>query len=156
MSRTGVAMLCATAVTLAATACAPREDPRATSIRNRLHHDAVIPHEQIVEVFQVVASAIAKRTMTATKAGIPIALEDNDRQEVLGMMIDPAGVYDAGLKRENGRTLRGFNAPATPTMSEIDASKTMWIDVETLRPARYDFEYSAPGFGDYSYELTFR
>ena len=40
-------------------------------------------------------------------------------------------------------------------MSEVDATQTLWIDVDTFVPKRYEFQYSMPGFGDYAYDLTF-
>jgi hypothetical protein len=152
MVRGLVAILCAAAVS---TACAPRQDPRAASLRERLRQETPIPHEEIAATFEVVAGMIAGKTMSAKKNGVALTVDDNQRVEVLGMLSDPVGVYDAGLERNEGHMRRGFNAPATPMMSEIDASKTLWIDVETLRPVRYDFAFSAPGFGDYSYELFF-
>ena len=33
-------------------------------------------------------------------------------------------------------------------MSELDATQTLWIDVDSFVPKRYEFEYSSPGFGD--------
>jgi hypothetical protein len=53
-----------------------------------------------------------------------------------------------------GMTLRGLNANATPPMSEIDASQTLWIDVDTFQPRRYEFAYSMPGLGDSAYDLV--
>jgi hypothetical protein len=146
-------VLCAIVI---GTACARRENPRLAGLRDRLRQDTPMPHEEIAGAFQIVAAAIAGTTLTAKKNGVPLTLDDDQRREILGMLSDPAGVYDAGLERGGGRVQRGFNAPATPAMSEIDASKTLWIDVETLRPVRYDFAFSSPGFGDYSYELLFK
>jgi len=48
---------------------------------------------------------------------------------------------------------RGLTTGATPAMSELDAMQTLWIDVDSFVPRRYEFAYSSPGFGDYSYDL---
>ena len=74
---------------------------------------------------------------------------------MLGLLTDPAAVYDAGPKTEGNATWRGLKAGGTPVHSEVDATQTLWIDVETFEPRRYEFEYSMPGQGDYSYDLSF-
>jgi hypothetical protein len=38
--------------------------------------------------------------------------------------------------------------------SELDAARTLWIDVETFLPHRFELTYSLPGFGDYAYDLV--
>jgi hypothetical protein len=39
-------------------------------------------------------------------------------------------------------------------MSELDAMQTLWIDIDSLVPRRYEFAYSSPGFGDYAFDLV--
>ena len=58
-------------------------------------------------------------------------------------------MYDGGLRIEGGASWRGLTAGGTPVLSDVDALQTRWIDIETFRPRRYDFEHSMPGLGDY-------
>jgi hypothetical protein len=63
-------------------------------------------------------------------------------------------VYDGGLKVDGKNAWRSLKTGGTTPLSELDATQTLWIDVDTFVPKRYEFEYSSPGFGDYSYDLT--
>jgi hypothetical protein len=74
---------------------------------------------------------------------------------VLGLLSDPGEVYDGGLRVDGKKVWRGLKTGATPALSELDATQTLWIDVDSFVPRRYEFEYSSPGFGDYAYDLTF-
>ena len=74
---------------------------------------------------------------------------------MLGMLSDPGEVYDGGLRVDGKNVWRGLKTGGTAAMSELDATQTLWIDVDSFVPRRYEFEYSSPGFGDYAYDLTF-
>jgi hypothetical protein len=99
---------------------------------------------------------IAGKSVQVREGAISRTLDNEQRLAVLGVLSDPDAVYDGGLRLEGNATWRGLKAGATPVLSELDATQTLWIDVETFLPRRYEFEYSSPGFGDYAYELTFR
>ena len=37
----------------------------------------------------------------------------------------------------------------------VQAPGTVWIDVSSLLPRRYEFTYAMPGFGDTAFDLVF-
>ena len=61
----------------------------------------------------------------------------------------------ADLKVDGQNVWRGLKTGGATVLSELDATQTLWIDVDSFVPRRYEFEYSSPGFGDYAYDLTF-
>lgn len=149
-------LLAVTVLGLTANACGPREDPRAAVLRERLTQDKELSRSEIVTLFDLVAPVIEGKSVAIRKGAVTTPLDEKQRLDVLGLLGDPAAVYDGGVKVEGKRTLRAICAPGTPVMSEIDATQTLWIDAATFAPVRYDFAYSTPGFGDYSYDLSFK
>jgi hypothetical protein len=136
-------------------ACGPAEDPVRTGLRTRLKQETRLTPTEIHTLFEQIGPAIADKKVTVKEGALVRTLNDEQRTAVLGMLSDPAVVYDAGLKTDGGNVWRGLRTGATSPMSELDAMQTLWIDVETFTPRRYEFEYSSPGFGDYAYDLAF-
>jgi hypothetical protein len=80
-------------------------------------------------------------------------LEGEDREVVLGMLTNRAGVFDEGLKATDGEQMRVFNAPGRSTNPEIEASRRLFIDVDSFLPRRFEFAYAFPSPEDYTLEL---
>lgn len=72
---------------------------------------------------------------------------------MLGMLIDRTGVFDEGVRSGGGRQARVFNAPGQSNNPEIEASRRLFVDVETLLPLRFEFAYAFPSPDDYAYDL---
>jgi hypothetical protein len=151
-----VVLLVVTVVGGMASACGAGEDPRAAVLRERLKQEKELSRAEIVTLFDLVAPVIDGKSVTIRKGAMTTPLDEKQRLEVLGLLGEPTAVYDGGVKVEGDRILRAICAPGTPAMSEIDATQTLWIDTATFVPVRYDFAYSVTGFGDYSYDLSFR
>jgi hypothetical protein len=130
------------------------EDPSRTAMRARLKQESRLTPNEIRTFFDQVAPVIANKRVTVTEGALTRALDDEQRTSVLGMLSDPGSVYDGGLKVDGKNAWRGLKTGGTTPLSELDATQTLWIDVDTFVPKRYEFEYSSPGFGDYSYDLA--
>ncbi len=70
------------------------------------------------------------------------------------MLSQPAGMFDEGLRRERGAALRVLNAPGRSTKAEIEAAQRLLIDIETLLPRRYQFDYAVAGPDDFAVDLA--
>ena len=135
--------------------CRAPEDPVRTALRARLKQEARLSPDEIRRLFDEIAPVIAGKNVAVRQGALTRTLDDRERATVLGMLSDPADVYDVGTRTEGQRLGRGLRTGATPTMSELDASQTLWVDVDSFTPRRFEFEYSSPGFGDYSDDLSF-
>jgi hypothetical protein len=135
-------------------ACQP-EDPSRTALRARLKQENRLTPDEIRAFFDQIATVIANKKVTVKQGALTRALDDEQRTGVLGMLSDPGSVYDGGLKVDGKSQWRGLKTGGTPPMSELDATQTLWVDVDSFVPKRFEFEYSSPGFGDYAYDLTF-
>jgi hypothetical protein len=122
-------------------------------MRARLKEERRLTPDEVRALFDQIAPAIASKKVSIRQGAITRELTADERTSVLGMLSDPNSVYDDGLRREGSGTWRGLKTGATPAMSELDAMQTLWIDVDSFVPRRYEFAYSSPGFGDYSYDL---
>ena len=136
-------------------ACQAAEDPARASMRARLKQDARLTPEEVRGLFAQIAPGIAGKELQVTQGALTRTLEDRERASVLGMLSDPGEVYDGGLKVDGKSVWRGLKTGGTTAVSELDATQTLWIDVDSFLPRRYEFEYSSPGFGDYAYDLAF-
>ena len=136
-------------------ACQSSEGKARAAFSARLKLETSLTPTEIHEFFEYIAPAIAGKTLNVRQGAVSRVLDERQRLEVLGILSDPAAVYDGGLKTVGMARWRGLTAGATPAQSEIDAMQTLWIDVDTFVPQRYEFAYSMPGFGDYQYDLSF-
>jgi hypothetical protein len=134
-------------------ACHPSEDPARVSMRARLKEERRLTPDEIRLLFDQIAPEIGHKTVSVKQGAVTRELTADERTSVLGTLSDPASVYDEGLRREGKSIWRGLTTGATPAMSELDAMQTLWIDVDSFAPRRYEFAYSSPGFGDYAYDL---
>src|SRR6476620_1168211 len=151
MWRMACVMIAATSVV----ACRAAEDPARASLRARLKQQMRLTPEEVRELFAQIAPVIAGKQVHVTQGAFSRPLEDSERTSVLGMLSDPGEVYDGGLKVDGKNVWRGLKTGGATVLSELDATQTLWIDVDSFVPRRYEFEYSSPGFGDYVYDLTF-
>ena len=144
-------MIAATSVV----ACRAGDDPARPSLRARLKQERRLTPDEVRGLFAQIAPVIAGKQVHVTQGALSRRLEDRERSSVLGMLSDPGEVYDGGLKVDGKNVWRGLKTGGAPVLSELDATQTLWIDVDSFVPRRYEFEYSSPGFGDYAYDLTF-
>ena len=98
--------------------------------------------------------SIGSRRLRVLELGGVRELDPVIRSEVLSVLTSGISIEDTGARVEQGRAWRGLSGPGTPPRSELDATRTLWIDVDTLRPVRYELTYSLPGYGDYTYDLS--
>src|SRR4030095_10576556 len=119
------------------------EDPARAALRARLKQEDRLTPDEIRAFFDQIAPAIADKRVTVKQGALTRALDDEQRASVLGMLSDPAAVYDGGMKVEGKTVWRGLKTGGTPAMSELDATQTLWIDVDAFVPRRYEFEYSS-------------
>ena len=144
--------LLASAVLLVA--CQPAEDPARVSMRARLKEERRLAPDEIRALFDQIAPGVGDRKVSVKQGAVTRELSPEERTSVLGILSDPGRVYDEGLRREGNSIWRGLTTGATPAMSELDAMQTLWIDVDSFVPRRYEFAYSSPGFGDYAFDLV--
>ena len=124
-------------------------------MRVRLKEERRLTPDEIRAFFDQIAPEVADKKVRVRQGAVTRELSADERTSVLGILSDPARVYDEGLRHEGSGMWRGLTTGATPAMSELDAMQTLWIDVDSFVPRRYEFAYSSPGFGDYSYDLRF-
>lgn len=140
---------------LCASACAPPEDPARVALRARASQEARLQGEELAAFREEVARTIGGKKVSLSAVGMTRPLTDEERPVILGMLEDPAGLFDEGLKTEDGVVLRVLNAPAESTNAEIEAARRLYVDVKTLLPRRFEFFHAFAGYGDYAFELAF-
>ena len=62
-------------------------------------------------------------------------------------------MFDEGLRTGGGRKARVFNAPGQSNNPEIEASRRLFVDVESLLPLRFEFAHAFQSPDDYAYDL---
>jgi len=135
-------------------ACHSAEDPARVSMRARLKQERRLTPDEIRAFFDQIAPGVGDKKVSVQQGAVTRELSAEERTAVLGILSDPGRVYDEGLRREGNSIWRGLTTGATPAMSELDAMQTLWIDIDSLVPRRYEFAYSSPGFGDYAFDLV--
>jgi hypothetical protein len=134
-------------------ACSPAENPERTALLARLAREGQLSSEEIGRVFEQVDQALRGKTLRVARGATTAELGTAERDVVLGMLGDRAGVFDEGLRTGGGRQARVFNAPGLSTNPEIEATRRLFIDVETFLPLRFEFAYAFPSPDDYSLDL---
>jgi len=125
------------------------------SLTRRLESPARLSQDEIARTLEATGRAMAGRTPRVRQGAVTRPLDEKERAQVFDVLADPRGLEDAGIQQIGDATVRGLRAPATSPQSEIEATGTVWLDVTTLLPTRYDFAYAMPGFGDVTLDLTF-
>lgn len=139
---------------LMAIACESPEEATRATFQERLKSSAPLTYPEVSQLVSYTLTAIGGRPIRVRDQGAIRTLDAQRRAEVLTVLGGGAPVSDAGLRQADHRTLRGIEGPGTPVHSELDAAQTLWIDVETFLPHRFELTYSLPGFGDYAYDIA--
>jgi hypothetical protein len=149
-------MRCLAFVFLASAAiasCSPREDPARAALRARLEQPAPLPADEMARVLDEVNRTLEGKTVSIVRGSTRSALAAGDREVVLGMLTDRIGVFDEGIRSGGGRRARVFNAPGQSSNPEIEASRRLFVDVESLLPLRFEFAHAFQSPDDYAYDL---
>jgi hypothetical protein len=147
-----VPLLLAACVAMAA--CGRPEDPARVALRERLRQKPQLSAEELARVRGEVSRAIEGRRVRIKAAEGAHEMDQEQRGVVLGMLTDPVGMFDEGPREEAGRMFRVLNAPGDSPNAEIEASRKLWIDLDTFQPSRFEFVYGIAGYGDYAFDLT--
>jgi hypothetical protein len=139
---------------VALSACAPAEPPERAELRARLKQETRLSEPEVGRLCDEVAHSVEGKGVRITVHGGTETPEGDQRAEVFSLLRDRAGVYDEGLKREGEATYRVLNGPGKSNNAEVEATQRLWVDIETLRPHRYEFTYAFQGYGDYAYDLA--
>lgn len=140
-------------MSLVISGCGPKEDPARTALRVRLKQEIRLTDEELGRELDEVSRTVAAKTVRFQQDGATRELNEQQREDVLGMLTNRAGVYDEGLRVDGGATVRIVNAPGRSLNSEYEATRRLLVDVETFLPRRFEFSYSVQGLGDYSVDL---
>jgi hypothetical protein len=135
-------------------ACGRPEDPARVELRERVKQDARLSNEELGRLLDEVGRTVQGKTFRIKDDAGTRDLTEDQRDVVFGMLTDRAGLYDEGPRLEAGTTVRVLNAPGVSSNAEIEASRRLWVDVETFLPRRFEFAYAFPGYGDYSFDLV--
>jgi hypothetical protein len=146
-----IALVCVWLTAIAA--CSPAEIPERAELRARIAQEERLSPEEIARVFEHVDQALRAKTIRVARGATTTELGAAERDVVLGMLSDRAGVFDEGLRTGGGRRARVFNAPAFSNNPEIEATRRLFVDVETLLPLRFEYAYAFPSPDDYSLDL---
>ena len=133
--------------------CTPAENPERAALRARIAQEEQLSPDEIARVFEQVDEALHGRTVRVARGAAKADLSADERDIVLGMLSDRAGVFDEGLRSGGGRRARVFNAPGISNNPEIEASRRLFVDVETFLPLRFEFAYAFPSPDDYTLDL---
>lgn len=137
-----------------AAACESPEEAARARFQERLKAPATLTHPEVDQLVSYVLAAVGERPVRVREQGAVRALDAKGRGEVLTVLSGTVPVSDAGIRTADNRTLRGIEGPGTPTHSELDAAQTLWIDIDTFLPRRFELTYSLPGFGDYAHDIV--
>jgi hypothetical protein len=148
------ALIFLVAAACAFAACQSREEKARAEFSARLKDQRQLTSQEMVRFYEEIGRALGTRKMRAKQGAVTRELDEREQAAVLGMLSDPTLVGDSGVRVQGARTLRGLHASGTPRTSEIEATQSLWVDVDSFVPARYEFTYAMAGLGDYSYDLT--
>ena len=157
MTRDRATALLVLVASMALASCAGTEpeDPARIALRERLRQDTQLAPEELAQLRAEVLKTMGDRVVNVRDAQGTHLIPNERQSAVFGMLSDPAGLFDEGLRNESGVLLRVLNAPGAAPSSEIDAARRLFINVETLLPERFDFSYGFPSPENYTYELEF-
>lgn len=132
------------------------QEPGAISpTRDRLTAPGPLAAPEIAALLSEIGRRIQGRGLRVTDGAAGSPVDDRGREVLFAILTGSLPVEDVGLRPTAAGAVRGLRAPATPPRSEVGAKQTLWIDVETLLPRRFEFAYEVPGLGDLAYDLVF-
>ena len=133
--------------------CAAPEAPERVELQARLGQEGQLSADEIARVFEQVDQAVQGKTVRISRGATTNDLDAAEREVVLGMLRERAGVFDEGLRSGGGRRARVFNAPAVSNNPEIEATRRLFVDVETFLPLRFEYASAFASPDDYSLDL---
>jgi hypothetical protein len=135
-------------------ACAAPEDAARVELRERLKESRQLTGDELGRLRAEVNRAIAGKRFRIQEGDATRTFDDEQRRLVFGMLDEPVGMFDEGLVTDEGAAFRVLNSPGESANPEIEASRRLWIEVESLLPRRFEFTYAFPAPGDYAFELV--
>jgi hypothetical protein len=156
VTASGVAVRVGSCLLLAllAVGCTRPENPARAALRARLKLDAQLTNGELAQLRDEVKRTIAGQRFRIKEGAATRDLSLEQQAMLFQMLSDPAGMFDEGLRRGSGAALRILNAPGRSNSAEIEASQRLFIDVETLQPQRYQFDYAFPSADDFALDLV--
>lgn len=134
---------------------AQEPSPAIAALRERLVAPSPLAADEVTTLIQMASRAIEGRRLRVSDGVTSNAVDDRGREVLFVVLTGALPIEDVGLRSADGRRQRGLRAPATPPRSEVGAKQTLWIDVATLLPRRFEFAYEVQGLGDIAYDLVF-
>lgn len=125
------------------------------ALRTRLAEPAVLRPEEVAALINQTSQAIDGRRLRVTDGTTSSAVDERGRDVLFVILSGTVPIEDVGLQLTAAGSVRGLRAPATPPRSEVGAKQTLWIEIATLLPRRFEFAYEVPGLGDVAYDLVF-
>jgi hypothetical protein len=130
------------------------EDPERVALRSRLTETAPLSNVELAQLRAVIAGTIEGKHLRVREGDGSHDVDAEQRTIVLGMLTEPAGMYDEGLRQRAGETFRVLNSPGLSSDAEVEATRRLWIDPATFLPRRFEFTYAFAGHGDYAFDLV--
>lgn len=154
ISRRSLAGCALLMIGLAVAGCAAPEDPARVALRQRLAQEATLSPAEFGQLVAEVNRGMAGKTFHAKDGDSTRALGPEQHELVFGMLSDPIGMFDEGRREAESRIYRILNAPGPSSNAEIEVIRRLWIDIETLLPGRFQFNYAFPNPDDYTLDLV--
>lgn len=127
----------------------------APALQVRLADARPLAADELGRLISASAAAIDGRPVRVSDGQSSAPVDATGREVLFLVLSGLVPVKDAGVRRSGTATFRGLSAVATPPRSEIGARQTLWIDIETQLPRRFEFAYEVAGLGDVAYDLEF-
>lgn len=129
--------------------------PAPAALRARLAESAVLRPEEIAELINQTSRIIDGRKLRVADGAVSSPVDERGRDVLFVILSGSVPIEDVGVRSTAAGSVRGLRAPATPPRSEVGAKQTLWIDIATLLPRRFEFAYEVAGLGDIAYDLVF-
>jgi len=137
-----------------AAACRSEADRLRDEFKARLKTPAPLSPAELTRLMDEANRAMDGKKMRFVSNGVSHEPNEQERAAVVTLLHGQRSVEDGGVRDDSGATMRGIAGPATPVNSELEAIGSVWIDVETFLPRRYEFTYGRGANGDYAFEIS--
>ena len=144
----------AVVVVLACGACRSEAERLRGEFKERLKTAAPLSPAELTRFMDETNRAMEGKKMRFVSNGVSHEPSEQERAAVVTLLHGRISVEDAGVRDGSGTAWRGIAGPATPVNSELEAVATVWVDVESFLPRRYEFSYGQVGHGDYSFDIS--
>ena len=134
--------------------CRSEADRLRDEFKARLKTAAPLTPGEMTRLMDETNRAMEGKRMRFANNGVSHEPNEQERAAVVTLIHGQLSVEDGGVRDGNGVTMRGIAGPATPVNSELEAIGSVWIDVETFLPRRYEFTYGQGGSGDYAFDIS--